>query len=150
MAVAKKEGLRLVIELSADEAKEFRRLAKTDDLTFYEGIAKSLVLGMGEVVNPQYVYDTIELLNELSEYGHRGDLRAQQQWADELSFTREQLENQQVKDAICSWAVYFGADIEELSQGRWIPHTDQLHWSSFNARASSLLKVLKDTIKRKL
>ena len=150
MAVAKKEGLRLVIELSADEAEVFRHLAKTEDTSFYEGIVKSLVLGAGEVVNPQYVYDDIELLGKVSEYGRRGDLRAQQEWADALSFTREQLEKQPVKDAICSWAVYFGADIEELSGGRWASHTDQVHWSGFNARASTLLEILRNTIKSHL
>ena len=148
--MAKKEGLRLVIELDPDEAEEFRRLAKTDDAAFYEGIAKSLVLGMGEVVSPQNVYEDIGLLVEISEYGRRGDLRALQEWADELLFTREQLEKQPVKDAICSWATYFGAEIEELSGGRWAPHTDQVHWATFSARASSLLEMLRNVIKRQL
>ena len=150
MAKSEKEGLRLVIELTPDEAEEFRRRAKTDDTAFYEGIAKSFVLGMGEVVNPDHVYDDIKLLVDMSEYGRRGDLRARQEWADELFFTREQLEKQPVKDAICSWAVYFGADIEELSKGRSVPHINQFHWSVSNARASSILGMLRSTIKTHL
>jgi len=98
----------------------------------------------------QRSFDDIELLSEMSEYGRRGDLRAHQEWADELSFTREQLEKQAVKDAVCSWAVYFGADIKELSDGREVPYTDQVHWSVFNARVSSLTKMLRDSIRRHL
>jgi hypothetical protein len=150
MTMAKSNGLRLVIELSPSEADAFRRLAKTDDITYYEGIAKSLVLGMGEVVNPQHVYDDIGLLVELSEYGFREDLGAQQKWADELSFTRQQLEDQSVKDAIRSWVVYFGGDITDLINGRRVDHTNQVHWSGLNARVSSLLKSLRDNIKRYL
>jgi hypothetical protein len=148
MAVEKNIGLRLVIQLSPDEAAEFRRLAKTDDIAYYEGIAKSLVLGMGEVVVPQRVYEDIELLSEMAEYGRRGDLPAEQEWADDLSFTREQLENQIVKDAICAWAIYFGGDIQQLAEGRWTDRANQLQWSVFNARASSLLEALRNTIKR--
>jgi len=107
-------------------------------------------LGGGAGVDPQSVYDDIELLGEMSEYGLRGDLRAQQGWSDELLFTREQLEKQPVKDAICSWAVYFGADIKELSEGRQVPYSDQFHWSTFNTRTSTLMSMLRDSIGRRL
>lgn len=150
MAKATKEGLRLIIELDPDEAERFRDLAKTADTDYYEGIAKSLVLGMGEVVNPQVVYEAIELLVDLSEYGLRGDLRAQQEWADELLFTREQLEIASVKDVICAWARHFKADIQQLSSGRWVPYTDQLHWASSNAKVQSLLGLLRSSIKKQL
>ena len=150
MVKATNEGLRLIIELSPEEAARFRQLAKTDDVAYYEGIAKSFVLGMGEAVEPQVVFGDIELLVQLSEYGRRGDLRAQQEWADEPLFTREQLEVQSVKDTICSWAMFFAADLRTLSEGRSAPYVDQVHWAGLSAKAQSLLKLLRDAIKKQL
>ena len=145
-----KDGLRLVIELSAQEAGEFRRLAKTDDTSYLDGIAKSLVLGAGSVVVPEDALEDIELLNNMRSYGLRGDLRVRQEWADALSFTREQLAAQPVKDAIASWAVYFGDDIKSIIENRWTPPMDQVWWFNASARTSSLLEILRDTIKKVL
>lgn len=148
--MAKKEGLRLVIELDPDEAEEFRRLTKTKNASFYEGIAKSLVLGAGKVVDPQLVSEDIELLATLAEYGRHGSLPAKQEWADELSFTREQLQKQKVRDAICSWAVYFGGEIDDLFAHRFTPAKDQYRWFGYSGVASILLESLKNLIKSNL
>ena len=143
-----KSGLHFTIELDADEAQEFRRRAKTDDPTFYDGIAKALVLGVRDVVDPKSVYDDIELLIEIAEYGRQDNLSASQDWADALSYTRQQLEKQPVKEAIASWAAYFGDNLGELANARCTPHTDQLAWSKLGAGASSLTDILRRTIGR--
>jgi len=145
-----RDGLRLVIELNAEEATEFRRLAKTDDTSYLDGIAKSLVLGAGEVVEPKNVVEVIELLNNMRSYGLRGDLKPRQEWADEILFTINQLKDQKVKDAICSWAVYFGDDLKELVENRWTDFSNQVWWFHTNARAMSLLQVLRTSILRSL
>jgi len=145
--MVEENGLRLVIELSPEEAKEFRKLAKTDNPSYLDGIAKSLVLGAGNVVNPQDVFEDITLLGDISEYGLRGDLAAKQEWADALSFTREQLQLPSVMDAICAWAIFFGSDLKELTQMRRTPHIHQAWWFKTNARSSTLLEILRDTIR---
>lgn len=145
-----KEGITLVIELGAEEARVFRKIAKTDDPALFEGIAKSLLSGATEVITPEEVAQEIELLYELSEYALRGDLPAEQDWADELSYTRAQLENQAVKDAIGSWAVYFGSNIKELYDNRHTSRLNQTWWYASHTVAAGMLKSLRDTIRCKL
>jgi hypothetical protein len=148
--MAKKEGLRLVIELDPDEAQDFRKLAKTNKADHYQGIAKSLVLGATEVVSPKSVEEDIKLLDEMMDYGLNGDQRAKQEWADALSFTREQLESKKVKDAIASWAIYFGSNIEQLSEWREVPRTDQIKWLNLGLTASQLQTSLRSIIQKRL
>lgn len=144
----KKSGLQFVIELDAEEAEDFRRRAKTKDPVFYEGIAKALVLGIPEVVDPMTVHDDIELLLEAAEFGRQGNQRASQDLADALSYTRQQLEKQPVKEAIVSWAVYYGDTLSEIANARCTPHTNQHQWAKLNADASSLTATLKRMIGR--
>jgi hypothetical protein len=141
--VVKKDGLRLVIELNEQEAADFRRLAKTKDRDYLDGIAKSLVLGAGEIVDPKSVLEDIELLNNIRSYGLRGDLAPKQEWADALSFSLERLGAQAVKDGICSWAVHFESDLKEIIEARWTSMDDQVWWFRTNARTSTLLNSLR-------
>jgi hypothetical protein len=143
-----KSGLQFTIELDADEAQEFRRRAKTDNPMFYDGIAKALVLGVCDVVDPKSVCDDIDLLIEIAEYGRQGDLAASQDWADALSYTRRQLEHPLVRDMIASWATYYGDDISEIANARSTPHTDQLAWAKLGTNVSSLTDILRRMIGR--
>lgn len=145
-----KEGVTLVIELDAEEARVFRKIAKTGDPVLFEGIAKSLLSGATEVVSPAEVLQDIELLHELSEYALRGDLPARQDWADELSFTRAQLERQAVKDAMGSWAVYFGSNIQELYDNRHTSDLNQTSWYASHTVTVGLLQSLRNVIGQKL
>lgn len=142
-----KGGLRLIIELDEEEAKQFQKLAKTDDVDFYEGIAKSLVLSADQVVDPKQVHKDIELLAEISEYGRRGDTMPRQEWADALSFTREQLDSDPVRDAIGSFVFYFRADIEEVCRMNILPATDQVGWFGISVQVSFLLGEMSKHIK---
>ncbi|MDB5162712.1 MAG: hypothetical protein JWO54_205 [Candidatus Saccharibacteria bacterium] len=145
-----KNGRRLVVELTADEAQEFMQLARTDDPNFLDGIAKSLILGAGDVVDPQSVLEDLELMYNMRSYGLSNRLPVMQEWADALSFTREQLSLGPVKEIIESWARFFEKDIKEIADARWTVFTDQVWWYQTNARVTSLLEILRENILEKL
>lgn len=149
--MAAKKGLSFTIELSPEEAREFCRRAQTDDDTRYEGIAKALVLGAGKVVVPEEVASDVDLLVELVDYGACDHVPALQEWADELSYTRAQLESEPVRKAIKLWSTYWGAEIAQLADGLGdISLVDQFEWTRIGYQAEVWKDELRKLIARRL
>lgn len=140
--------LKLVIELEGDEVDTFYRLVGTDDVELQRSIAKSLVLGAGRVVEPEDVQSLIDTLVEFYEFGIRGDLRASQEMANAVLYTRAQLNEQAVKDTITSWATSFKGSVEELVAARATPVGEQYEWVCIADRAQFVLDTLRSGLAR--
>jgi len=100
----------------------------------------------GTETDLQKVGEDIGLLHAMKEYGVRGDLAAKQEWAEALDFTTDQLEQQEVRDNICRWAIYFEDELAHVIGSRDTPPTERDWWSEAKELVADLLVTLKRAI----
>jgi len=144
------EELQLTIVLNTDETKEFLSLVETTKPELQAAIAKFLILGSKREVEPGDVRANIQLVRRMSEFGLRGDLLVTQDDAVALSYRRDQLELQVVRDLICRWAFTYRLDVRALDSYISTPNTDQHQWMMLQGLALGLLGTLRAEIASKL
>lgn len=136
--------LKLSITLEGDEVDQFQRLAGTDDLHYQRAIAKSLVLGAGEVVVPADVADDIRVLLKVAR------LEMNQDVADRLSYTREQLTTPEVTQVVRRWAGTYRSLLNDLEQGLETPDDQQYLWVGISVVTTDMLDLIRSLIGRAL
>lgn len=141
------KSLTLVVELQGDEVDTFLKLSGTYDDHHQRQIAKSLVLGAGEVVNPREVKRRISVLAQIYKFGTSDGERATQDMADAMLYTRAQLNEEVFRRKISLWASHFGDDVRELVTSWSIPVDRQYEWFKLSEAARNLLDELLQQLK---